>query len=1374
MKTLNRIVVSSFASTRCLLSIAIALILALGITPVVQAQFTFEDVNPSTSNLDPTDADGATGGRVNGLATVAGSNSIFYAASEWGGIYKTFDGGLTWTRLDDHNPNGAWDVEVNPGAVNRVYATSKYDGRTTSIAGINVSYDSGVTWNHVAWPPAGTNCAFDNVDDELSGFGIAVDPDDHDDVYIGTNCGLAVSDDGGFGWDIIQPDPFAENDWIIDVVVHHGGIIDICGFRGHQRSDDGGLTWSAPSVDLPGGWCSIDASPDESDVIFATVGEDVYESDNGGVSWTNLGTPDSGRQGRIPFVEVNNRAGDAFDLWYGDIRLFRGECTGNAAGLRCPMAWDDIPDPWSLPAGWNGPFTRSVGGHDDVGDIVFDVTAGDDACPEVFSSDGGVYYNTDTTSPGCHDPNWEQPTITPHGLWLWAMEGVDKPGADMEDMYFGLQDNGTFGSTDAGATLPAWNNRDCCDGFDFAADDSNALHTVCCGSPRANKMYRGNPGLTSTPEINTYPADGLLPGFRFPDITDTFGQDKYIVLTVDCMYPDGIDNDGDGDIDEPDEVQGGCTGANNGDGGIYVTDDVTASPIVWTELEDDTAPVEPPTGGDDKICAVKAAVDGGTPIFYVQVGRCDGRARDELWRFVGTNPSGDEWTLVNLPDTWLSIFDVDPNDPERLFIASFPNPGDPRMMLTEDGGASWTAMPELDDLMIGGGDFKMRTRRGANGPQRFSGYRQPSMVAFDEEDENILAAGGWDSGVFLSTDRGDDWVRVTDPDSTGGAIPHLPQPRYAYFDHDETGGTVIDMYVGTRGRGVWRVTFDQPPVADANGPYTTDEGTDVALDGTGSFDPGGTTLTYEWDFDDDGIFDDATGATPDFDPVGDGVGQDGVYVVRLKVTNENFLSDIDDTTVTVNNVAPTVVFNPQDPEDEGAPLIVPGVISDPGWLDVLTGTIDWGDGSPIEDVGGVLENVRPDATLTFSIDHCYGDNGIYTVEVCGSDDDTTTCESVDVVIDNVAPDVAIDAGQLTEIDEGQVIDVLAHFSDPGWLDTYTSTIDWGYPGWMDPGNLVVTVEGSDCGAPDMGTVTGSKLYGDNDAGGGFTVTVAVTDDDGGVGADAFSLTVNNIDPTAEIDETNTVDVCGSPMFIAHAGEDVDFSGRSTDPGSDDLFLSWDWDDGPPAPDVTTDYLVGVPVPGSPDPLPSPEHAPRDVTDMKTHAFAEACYYNVGFLADDDDGGHGEDFTDVVIFGNNQLIRSAGYWYNQFRKVKVFTAEELECYLAIVNHMSAIFSEVTVADTIESAKDMMHPGGSGGEMEIQFDRQLMAVWLNMINGAIEYDELVDTDFDQVPDTELLTFLCDAEAARLDPTTTRDELEALKDLLEAINLLDDSVG
>lgn len=83
-------------------------------TRIRRATANFKDVNPDQSDLDPFDPDGASGGRVNGLATVAGNNRVFYAASEWGGLYKTTDRGRTWFRLDGHLPVVTWDVEVDP------------------------------------------------------------------------------------------------------------------------------------------------------------------------------------------------------------------------------------------------------------------------------------------------------------------------------------------------------------------------------------------------------------------------------------------------------------------------------------------------------------------------------------------------------------------------------------------------------------------------------------------------------------------------------------------------------------------------------------------------------------------------------------------------------------------------------------------------------------------------------------------------------------------------------------------------------------------------------------------------------------------------------------------------------------------------------------------------------------------------------------------------------------------------------------------------------------------------------------------------------------------------------------------------------------
>jgi hypothetical protein len=158
------------------------------------AQFTITEINPTRSTLDPNDPDGASGGRINGLAAVASNNNIVYAASEWGGLYKSVDRGRVWVRLDGHSPTVTWDVEVSPASPNLVIATSFYDGRVMSRAGINVSTDSGNTWTHpaTAIPPAGF-CRTNMRRDEPSAFGISFDPGNPQNVYVRTNCGLAIN-----------------------------------------------------------------------------------------------------------------------------------------------------------------------------------------------------------------------------------------------------------------------------------------------------------------------------------------------------------------------------------------------------------------------------------------------------------------------------------------------------------------------------------------------------------------------------------------------------------------------------------------------------------------------------------------------------------------------------------------------------------------------------------------------------------------------------------------------------------------------------------------------------------------------------------------------------------------------------------------------------------------------------------------------------------------------------------------------------------------------------------------------------------------------------------------------------------------------------
>ena len=430
------------------------------------------------------------------------------------------------------------------------------------------------------------------------------------------------------------------------------------------------------------------------------------------------------------------------------------------------------------------------------------------------------------------------------------------------------------------------------------------------------------------------------------------------------------------------------------------------------------------------------------------------------------------------------------------------------------------------------------------------------------------------------------------------------------------------------------------PTAEAGGPYTTTEGTEVILsaaDSSAGSDPsGGAIVSYEWDLDNDGHYD-ATGSSATFDAVG----QDGVFTVGLRVTNAAGVSDTDTTTVTVLNVAPTVVWMSTTPVGENSPVTVSGKESDPGWLDVLSGTIDWGDGT-VQPLGGVLENDPPNATLTFSISHTYGDDGTFGfgAKICVADDDTAPCVPLSLQIDNVAPTAVIDLAGATIIN-------------------------------------------------------------------------------------------------------------GIPTILGQAGQPVDFTGRSQDPGSDDLTLTWDFGDG--TPNVVVVSLVNPPFI---DPDPSPTIQPRNLTNDQTHTFADACIYTIEFTSADDDSGAASAAANVLIQGTAGGVRNAAYWKRQYGgQGKVdFDQATLNCYLAIATYVSAVFNEKRDASTIAAASDVLTVNNGSPQLK-QLDQQLLAALLNFANGGLSIADL--------------TAIAAAEAVRLNPASTVAQIHDARLALQKLN-------
>jgi uncharacterized repeat protein (TIGR01451 family) len=849
------------------------------VNAVTPGTTTFNDINPDNGPglplvqcPDPC-ASQHNGGRVNGLAVSPGlpeglAPDTYYAASEVGGLFKSTDGGGHWVHLDTHVPHLTWDVETEIGGL-RVYATSFFDGRAEPLTGIQVSSNGGQTWTHASVPvPAGCPSALVN---QPSAFGIALRPGTPEEVLVGTNCGLARSLDHGDTWARFDPTVAGAPNSIWDVVALPGGRTYACGDDGLLMSMSGAPgTWSKLGKPNPafGGYCSLAVDPDDPTVVFMASGSayfadimvalgdaDFFEGRitepatcPGGaqppcptVAWTVFPYPDDDptttdkidKKIRVPIVATNDRSA-GFDLWIGDGSLWRIPCHAGQTP-RCSTTKAD----------WTGSFTDHLGmpvgspdkdqmAHGDSGDLVFNPHASVDACPTIYSSDGGVYLNALLTNDACHTPDFRGANEGLHAYYLHGMAGFSPTGGNEEvdeDLYFATQDVGLFYSKNAGAQTPTWSHGIGGDALDVTGDALRTVNTVP-GNPGTILQVglRGYTSMTNAvfgiPGQPNWDAEALVQA----------GPDRYLLaLPVDAS---------------PTVLRG--------------VRDIDITNLGFKPLGTEFAAPWPTTA--DPPCHIALATGPSGPVPYVLAGRCFYGTQNVLNPTSG--PAEQLWTIENgewverqpplAPDgtvdddAGFGIVAVDPTNPLRLYAAVLFDGPVSRMMRSIDGGKTWVTDAALTRLMYRG--FEPDLTNPGDGIRVMP---QASLVAFDPADPNIIVAGGRASGVFLTSDGGHSWALLTDPHTPGTSdVPHLPNPAFARFDHDKPG--VVRIYLGT-GRGVWRIDLANADLSvtkvDAPDPvilgtdltYTiqvTNAGPDMAQNATLEDDvPTGTTFS---------------------------------------------------------------------------------------------------------------------------------------------------------------------------------------------------------------------------------------------------------------------------------------------------------------------------------------------------------------------------------------------------------------------------------------------------------------------------------------------------------------------------------------------------
>ncbi len=183
------------------------------------------------------------------------------------GIWKSNDGGSSWQKT---LPNSCWDIKVADGNENLLFASSLNDVRTKDSLGIWVSNNSGGTWTRAVMPAEFATVLLSRVE-------LATAPNHPNVVYalatsfLGGFAGLFASTDAGLNWELRSASPnvmgwFDGGNLIPDKddSVSGQGSYDITlcvdprdsarifvGGVNHWGSSDGGKTWSILSFWLP-------------------------------------------------------------------------------------------------------------------------------------------------------------------------------------------------------------------------------------------------------------------------------------------------------------------------------------------------------------------------------------------------------------------------------------------------------------------------------------------------------------------------------------------------------------------------------------------------------------------------------------------------------------------------------------------------------------------------------------------------------------------------------------------------------------------------------------------------------------------------------------------------------------------------------------------------------------------------------------------------------------------------------------------------------------------------------------------------------------------------------------------------------------------
>lgn len=450
-------------------------------------------------SLDATSSWSPGVGRMTGIAVDRANTDHFITGGLNGGVWRTLDGGQSWTPLSDN----FIDLDVNSVAMHPSDSDTYYFGANEGI--IYWSEDAGATWSQLA--VVGTTAVNK----------ILINPEDPSIMFASvSNSGIFRSADSGVTWTNVTNDDFG-----FDIEFRPGDVSTVyaSGVNFH-KSIDGGATFV--ETDLDGGGLSafmMGTSENNPDILYALLAngafDGLYKSIDAGETWEELDHTGRNYMNTGP-LGIVNEAGQGAGQAPRDMDIVVHPDNPDQVHVAGVNEWrsNDGGITFNLSADWLLP--RATSG--DVGYVHADVDYMEYVDGKLYvATDGGIYIANNPEDPIGF--NYYEDLST--GLGTQQFYKIAASQSEDATVSGGNQDNGTTVYRESLGDFVGWLGADG-GGTGIDAENQNFIYGTTQFGNNFRSSNRGNSFLNNTgqtpgngPFVTPFEADPTVSGVAY-------------------------------------------------------------------------------------------------------------------------------------------------------------------------------------------------------------------------------------------------------------------------------------------------------------------------------------------------------------------------------------------------------------------------------------------------------------------------------------------------------------------------------------------------------------------------------------------------------------------------------------------------------------------------------------------------------------------------------------------------------------------------------------------------------------------------------------------------------------------------------------------